>query len=184
MGERRDDEARRGEVLDGTSIRVYGWGWEESGGRRGGLPWIGIFLVVFGSLLLLRLYLPELQAAGSLLFLALGLAFLISWAISRGTGALYAGAIITALAAPDLIQAAGVRASDGLGTFCLGVGFLAIAGVRAWSRGGVGWQALLGTALVLIGGSQMAVPGFSDVIWPLLVLGAGIALLAQSLRRR
>ena len=46
---------------------------------------------------------------GSVLVLAIGLAFLVKWAIDRGTGSLYAGAIITALAAPGLLNAAGDR---------------------------------------------------------------------------
>lgn len=182
MGE-RPGERIRGEVIEGVRVRTYGWEWSEVGPRRGGLPWIGIFLVVFGGLLLLRQFVPELETAGSLLFLSLGIAFLVSWVINRGTASLYAGAIITALAAPDLLQAAGVRAGEGLGTFCLGVAFLALAGVRAWSKGGLGWQAMLGVVLLVIGATQLAIPDLSDILWPLLVLGAGFALLAGSMRR-
>ncbi len=182
MGE-RPGEPLRGDVIDGPTVRSHGWNWSEVGPRRGGLPWIGIFLVVFGALLLLRQFVPQLETAGSLLFLALGIAFLVSWGVNGGTPSLYAGALITALAAPDLLQAAGVRAGEGLGTFCLGVAFLAIAAVRAWSRNGIGWQAMLGLVLVLIGATQMAIPDLSDILWPLLVLGAGVALLVGSMRR-
>ena len=126
---------------------------------RSRLPWFGIFLVVFGVLLLLRTVYPALDTAGSLLFLAVGVAFLVSWAVNRGMGSLYLGSIITALAAPDLIRAAGVTDTSGLGTFFLGVAFLFIALVRAISGGGVGWQAGLGALLALIGASTFAISG-------------------------
>ena len=67
--------------------------------------------------------------------LAIGLAFLVKWAIDRGTGSLYAGAIITALAVPGLLNAAGID-DDGLSTFSFGVAFLFIALVRVVSGGG------------------------------------------------
>ena len=56
--------------------------------------------------------------------------------INRGMGSLYLGAIITALAAPDLLAAAGVVPGPGVGTACLGVAFLFIAAVRALSGAG------------------------------------------------
>ena len=87
------------------------------------------------------------------LVLAIGLAFLVKWAIDRGTGSLYAGAIITALAVPGLLNAAGVEA-DGLSTFSFGVAFLFIALVRAASGGGVGWQFWFGGLLALVGGVE------------------------------
>src|SRR5439155_11661984 len=92
------------------NVHIYHWGWGPTGQRRPGLPWIGIFLLVFGGLLLVQQAYPELEAAGSLLVLATGLAFLLKWAIDRGRGSLYAGAIITALAAPGVLQAAGIHA--------------------------------------------------------------------------
>ena len=88
------------------TVRVYSWEWGSGAGRQPGLPWIGIFLLVFGGLLLIQQLFPEARALGSLLFVAIGLAFLVKWAIDRGTGSLYAGAIITALAAPGLIEEA------------------------------------------------------------------------------
>ena len=86
--------------------------------------------MVFGALLLLRLWFPALETAGSLLFLAVGVAFLVSWLVNRGMGSLYLGSIIMALAAPDLLIAAGAPDQPGLGTLCLGVAFLFIALVR------------------------------------------------------
>ena len=58
------------------------WGWSGQDDRPG-IPWIGIFLVVFGGLLLLQQLAPEFQAAGSLVALAIGVAFLVSWLANR-----------------------------------------------------------------------------------------------------
>lgn len=187
MSERRDQPVT-GDVIEDGAVRAYAWEWSDIGGpqgRRSRLPWFGIFLVVFGALLLLRLWFPALETAGSLLFLAVGVAFLVSWLVNRGMGSLYLGSIIVALAAPDLLIAAGVPNQAGLGTLSLGVAFLFIALVRALSGGGAGWQAGLGAILTLIGISTFAVPGFNDLIWPiaLLVLGGILLIRASSVRR-
>ncbi|MGZ8515555.1 MAG: hypothetical protein ACXW4H_07645 [Candidatus Limnocylindrales bacterium] len=163
--------------------RVYHWEWGSDDARRPGLPWIGIFLLVFGGLLLVQQAYPELESAGSLLVLAIGLAFLVKWAIDRGSGSLYAGAIITALAAPGVIEAAGVHA-DGLGTFCLGIAFLFIAAVRAVTRGGWGWQLWFGGLLALVGGVSMSSSTAGDVVLPLLLVALGAALLLRDVGRR
>jgi hypothetical protein len=175
-------EPLRGEVIDGGSARAYGWEWSDIGGSRGRsrAPWFAIFLVVFGVLLLLRQVYPALETAGSLLFLAVGVAFLVSWVVNRGMGSLYLGAIISALAAPDLLSAAHVISGPGVGTLCLGIAFLFIALVRAASRAGWGWQAGLGIILVAIGGSTIALPNFSDLVWPLLLVVLGVLLLVRS----
>ena len=31
------------------TVRVYSWEWGSGAGRQPGLPWIGIFLLVFGG---------------------------------------------------------------------------------------------------------------------------------------
>jgi hypothetical protein len=186
MTERRDQPVT-GDVIENGGVRAYAWEWTNVGGpqNRTRLPWFGIFLVVFGALLLLRTAFPALETAGSLLFLAVGVAFLVSWLVNRGMGSLYLGSIIVALAAPDLLVAAGVQDQTGLGTLCLGVAFLFIALVRAVSGGGVGWQAGLGLILGLIGASSFAIPGFSELFWPitLLVLGGFLLIRASSARR-
>ena len=161
----------------------YRWEWGPDDTRRPGLPWIAIFLVVFGVLLLIQSAYPEARAAGSAFVLAMGLAFLIKWAVDRGTGSLYAGAIITALAAPGVLNAAGVDV-DGLGTFCFGVAFLFIAAVRAFSGGGWGWQLWFGGLLALLGGANMASPSIGGLLLPLLIIGVGAVLLIGSVSRR
>ena len=176
------DGPMKGDVVGDGMVHAYGWEWSDMGGPRGRtrLPWFGIFLLVFGGLLLLRRVYPSLDQAGSLLFLAAGLAFLASWLVNRGVGSLYLGSIIVALAAPELLVAAGVPNQSGLGTLSLGVAFLFIALVRALSGGGAGWQAGLGAILALIGISSFAIPGFSDLLWPIALLVMGAILLARA----
>jgi hypothetical protein len=178
---RQPGEPLRGDVIDG-GIHAYSWEWNDIGGPRGRsrVPWFGIFLVVFGGLLLLQQALPNFKEAGSILFLAVGVAFLVSWVVNRGVSSLYLGSIISALAAPGLLAAAHIVSGPGVGTLCLGVAFLFIALVRAASRAGWGWQAGLGVILVAIGATSVAISGFSDLVWPLLLVVLGLLVLLRS----
>jgi len=174
------DSGGRGSAGPGGpgGTRIYRWEWGPDDARRPGLPWIGIFLLVFGVLLLIQQAFPQLKAAGSLVVLAIGLAFLVRWAIERGTGSLYAGAIITALAVPGLLNAAGVQA-EGLGTFSFGVAFLFIAAVRAASGGGVGWQLWFGGFLALLGGVSIAGASFGPYVVPIILVALGAMLILR-----
>jgi hypothetical protein len=168
-----------------SNVKVYSWEWGTDNEHRPGLPWIGIFLLVFGGLLLLQQAFPQFEALGSVVVLAIGLAFLVKWAVDRGAGSLYAGAIITALAVPGLLNAAGVEA-NGLSTFSLGVAFLFIAVVRLATGGGVGWQLWFGGLLAVVGGAQIANAPLGGYILPLLLVALGVVLIAQGFgdRRR
>jgi hypothetical protein len=163
-------------------VRAFSWEWGPDPARRPGLPWIGIFLLVFGGLLLIQQIFPQFQALGSVVVLAIGLAFLVKWAIDRGTGSLYAGAIITALAVPGLLNSAGIEA-NGLSTFCFGIAFLFIAAVRAASGGGWGWQVWFGGLLAIVGGASMSSSTAGDIVVPLLLVALGAALLLRDFGR-
>jgi hypothetical protein len=160
------------------NVRVYTWEWGTDDQHRPGLPWIGIFLLVFGGLLLLQQLFPQFQAVGSVVVLAIGLAFLVKWAVDRGAGSLYAGSIITALALPGLLNAAGIEA-NGLSTFFLGVAFLFIAAVRLATGGGAGWQLWFGGLLAVIGGAQIANAPLGGYILPLILVGVGLLLIVR-----
>ena len=187
MDERDDPVTRLGPASGGRppgvpNPRIYHWEWGPDGTRRPGLPWIGIFLLVFGGLLLVQQAYPQFESLGSVLVLAIGLAFLVKWAIDRGTGSLYAGSIITALAAPGLLNAAGIEA-EGLTTFSLGVAFLFIAAVRAATGGGWGWQLWFGGLLALIGGVTIGSPAAGGLVVPALLIALGAALLIRDAGR-
>ncbi len=160
------------------SARVYHWEWGPADAGRPGLPWIGIFLLVFGGLLLLQQAFPQFEALGSIVVLAVGIAFLVKWAIDRGTGSLYAGAIITALAVPGLLNAAGIERS-GLSTFSFGVAFLFIGTVRAFSGGGWGWQLWLGGLLALVGAVNIAGASFAGYLLPITLVALGLVLILR-----
>jgi hypothetical protein len=165
-------------------VRVYGWSWGSEAEQRPGIPWLGLFLVVFGGLLLIERLLPGFESAGSLFFLAVGIAFLLRWALDRRSiGSLYAGAIITALAAPNVLEATNVGGGPGLGQLCLGIAFLVIAAVRSAGGGGVGWQAWVGVILTVLGASQLAVPRLSDLVLPALIVAVGAILVVRALRQ-
>ena len=163
-------------------VRVYGWSWGRDEDRRPRLPWIGIFLVIFGALLLLDRAQPEFRLGGNLVVLAAGLAFLVVWGLRRGTFALYAGSFLTAAAVPGLIAGLGYVAGAGVGSVAYGVAFLFIAAVRASRGGGLGWQALIGVLLVALGSSELALPELASLVAPALLVVLGVALLVQGRR--
>jgi hypothetical protein len=160
-----------------SSVRVWQWGPDEQ--RRPGLPWIGIFLLVFGGLLLLERFVPAFRFAGSAFVLAVGLVLLLRWFVERGSGSLYAGSIITALAAPNVLEALGIAGGPGLGLVCLGLAFLFIALVRWTSSGGLGWQAWFGAILAIYGLTRLAIPDIGQVIVPLLLVVFGVLILLR-----
>jgi hypothetical protein len=160
------------------SIRTYRWGRDEE--RRPGLPWIGIFLLIFGLALLVERALPDYRRLGDVALLAAGLASLVAWILRRGTIALYAGAFLTAIALPGTIEAlTGQDLGPGWGTFFFGLAFLFIAAVRSWRGGGFGWQALYGSILVLIGGSEIVKPDLAGLAWPVILIVIGLILLIR-----
>jgi len=167
-----------------SGVSYYEWRWGSDEQRRPGLPWIGIFLVVFGGLLLLEQALPQYRGLGSIAILAAGIASLIAWAFRRGTIALYAGAFLTALAAPGTYEAAtGTDLGPGWGTLCFGLAFLFIAAVRAARGGGWGWQLMWGSILALLGGVEIAQPDIAGIAFPLIVVAIGVLLLVGSRNR-
>jgi hypothetical protein len=160
-------------------IRSYTWEWGRDQDRQPELPWIGIFLVVFGGLLLLDRALPEYVSLGNVIVLAAGLAFLLLWMLRRGTFALYAGAFLTAASIPGLVKGLGIPVGEGLGTLCYGIAFLFIAAVRMSRGGGLGWQALIGLLLAALGASQLALPDAASLVFPALLVVLGIILLTR-----
>ena len=165
-------------------VRGWAWRWGPDEDRRPSLPWVGVFLVAFGALLLVERALPDYRRLGDVAVLAAGLASLAVWLLRRGTIALYAGAFLTALALPGTIQALGQPLGPGWGTLFFGLAFLLVAAVRVSQGGGIGWQALYGGILVLIGGSEVIKPDVASVAWPLILVAIGIVLLVRGGRPR
>jgi len=163
----------------GSTVRVYGWQWGSEESRRPRLSWIGVFLVVFGALLIIENSLPEYRDLGNIAVLAAGVASLIAWVVSRSTVALYFGAFLTAAALPGTLNGLGLELGSGWGTLFFGIALLFIAMVRAVGRGGWGWQAIAGAALVLLASTEIAVPDVGNLVLPALLVILGLLLLVR-----
>jgi hypothetical protein len=167
-----------------------GWSWSRQDPRPG-LPWIGLFLVLFGGLLLLGEFVPSFHVAGPALGVAAGLAFLIAWVTNRGRWGLYPGILVLAISLPGFLIDLGIlRDAPGWTTLFLGIGLLLVAIARWVGHGGVGWQALLGGLLVLGGGGDVAqalqpgIPSFDAVVFPVFLLALGLLILVRAIRPR
>ncbi len=168
--------------IGGPTIHSYGWQWGPDDDRRPSLPWIGVFLVVFGALLIVQNVLPDYRNLGNTSVLAAGVALLVIWAVRRGTVALYLGAFLTAAALPETIRGLGYALGAGWGTLFFGVALLAIALIRANRNGGWGWQVFVGGGLVLLASSEIAIPEVSSLIVPGLLVVLGLVLLLRGRR--
>ncbi len=168
--------------FDQGPIRVYGWEWGRDDDRRPQIPWVGVFLLILGGLLIFQQLVPQYRNAGDVVVLAAGLAFLVVWLIRRSTFALYAGALLTAAAVPGVVESLTGVTYAGLGTVCYGVAFLFVAAVRAVSRGGWGWQLVLALVLLAVGASEMMLPNLADLTLPVLLVILGAVLITRERR--
>ncbi len=185
-GEVREPDTDRGPGAFRFEARTWTWGDEDV---RRGLPWIGVFLVVFGGILLLGQAYPQAHILGSALTTAFGIALLVSWATGRGWG-LYPGLLITAYSLPGLlVDLAVLPAGSGYGTFLFGVGLLGVAAMRYGARRTWGWQLVIGGILALAGLSEIGTrlwpgfPGLGDLLGPLVLVLLGLVILSRGIRR-
>ncbi|HEU4571628.1 MAG TPA: hypothetical protein VFR93_03005 [Candidatus Limnocylindrales bacterium] len=170
-----------------VEVRGGSWDWRhgpggtdrfERFGRAGGVPWVGIVLVVLGLLFLADEYVPFIRLTASLVFLAIGAGLLVLWGTRRTSAALYAGTFITALAIPSLLRDLGVVAGGGWTWLALGLGLLFIAAIRYLERGGWGWQLWVGGLLALVGAAGTTVD-LGRLGWPVLLVVLGLLFLAR-----
>lgn len=117
---------------------------------------IGVFLIIFGLLLGAGQLFNQAAIAGSALFLALGIVLLIVGLRDHSDFALYTSVFIIALALSDLLHNTNVISGPGWGPLFLGIGVLAIAGVRALSSHRLGIGLAVGALLALWGGTDVA----------------------------
>ena len=160
-------------------VHPFGWEWGREEDRRPQLPWIGIFLVVYGALPAHRAPGVAVPRRGQPARPRGGPRVPDRLAVRRGTFALYAGAFLTAAAIPDWSRRLNYQPGTGFGTLCYGVAFLFIAARAHDPRRRVGWQALIGVLLVVLGGSEMALPSAAELVLPILLVVLGLVLLTR-----
>ena len=168
----------------GAESEAFGSSWSASSGALR-LPLLGIVLVLVGAALLLRELLPGLSFTGIFL-LALGVVLAALALTGRGRWALVPGLLLLGYAVPRVLVDVG--ALRGGGWVALG---LAAALLAVWligrSRRRHGWALLPAALLAVYAATQLSgqLPGVPDLsaVWPLLLIVAGVAVIATASRR-
>lgn len=159
------------------------WSWSNRGRR---FPWLGVLLVLIGVGLLVQYLLPTVTV-GTIVILALGLAFLTGWVVGGSWFSMVPGVLITALSVGRLIAEVGLYDGPGLTALALAAGFIVVWLLAHATQRRYGW-ALWGAAIFgLIGliqasGRLTNIPEFG-AIWPVVIIVIGV-LLVFSARRR
>ena len=171
----------------GDGHEVGGWQW-SSRGRN--FPWLGVLLVLIGIALLLQHLFPTV-GAGTLVLLAIALAFLAGWLFGGSWIAMVPGLLVLALGVTELLEDLAVFGPAGEDVPGLASSALAIAFVVIWLLGQTrgrrsAWPLWAAAIFGLIGAVQLSgrltnMPelGF---LWPVLIIVAGIALLIGARR--
>ena len=164
------------------------WTWNE---RGRGFPWLGVLLVLLGVGLLIRYLVPAISV-GTLILLALGLAFIASWLIGRSWFAMVPGSLLLALGITELLEDLALFGPAGEDVPGLGSAALAIAFVVIWlgamARGRRWNLALWGAALfgllaaVQLSGRIIGLPQL-EALWPVVIIIIGVVLLMNARRR-
>lgn len=176
------DSTRRGDA-EWTS-----WSWE---GRGRNFPWLGVLLVLIGVALLIQYAVPNV-AVGTLVLLAIGLAFLVGGIIGRSRFSVVPGILFLALGLAELVEdlaLLGPPGEDvpGLASSALAVGFLLIWLIGYASNRRSAWP-LWGAAIFgLIGVAQLSgriidIPALG-ALWPVVIIVVGIVLLLGARNR-
>ncbi|HWH36508.1 MAG TPA: hypothetical protein VNT28_01850 [Candidatus Limnocylindrales bacterium] len=164
------------------------WKWAN---RGRGFPWLGVLLVLIGLALLVQYFVPSVSA-GTLVLLAIGLAFLAGWLFGGSWVSMIPGVLVSSLGAAELIEdlaLLGPAGDDvpGLASAMLALGFLAIWLLGYVSNKRSRWP-LWGAAIFgLIGFAQLSgrildLPVLG-ALWPLLIIGLGVIVLLSARRR-
>jgi hypothetical protein len=160
---------------DGPEWQAWSW----TSGRRG-FSWLGVLLVLLGVALLIQAVVPQVSFT-SLLLAALSVAFGSAWLIGGWKGATIPTLVLGAWALARLGGEFDVVEGDGWTPLLVG-----IALVAAWALGRVQairreWALWVGLALVLWGLASVTdvLPGSWDLLWPLLLVGLGVFLIAR-----
>jgi hypothetical protein len=148
----------------------------------------GVILVVLGLLLLAG---TLLGVGGEAVPLAIGVVFLVAYAARRTYGFLIPGSILTGLGAGIVVQDRLAGGHGGEVVLGLGLGFLAIYAIDSAVVGRLSprfWPLIPGGILTVVGLlSELQGTALQDWInryWPILLIVAGVALLARTVWSR
>jgi hypothetical protein len=170
-----------------SSVVYREWSWSTDSTGRPGLPFIAVFLVALGVLLLLQDLVPGVSV-WSWLALAIGGAALVVWISRRslaGSGfLLYSGALLVAAGLPSLLVAVNLLPErDGWSTLFVGLTLMGLGLTRR--SAGIPFSVWLGGLLALIGLGQTALlPQGGEWLLPLVLVGLGAILLIRSMAAR
>lgn len=168
------------------AVRIDGWGFEGSfAGTKGGggVPLLGVFLIILGLFLAAGQLFKEVQLGASAFFLAVGIVLILMGLRDRSDLALYVGIFITAIALSDLLTGMNVIHGSGWGTLFMGIGVVASALLRASEGRSWTWIAVVGGLLALWGGGEAATSytnvATDKLVGPLLIVLFGLYIIRR-----
>ncbi len=167
----------------GEAPRIEVWSWTTEPDARGGVPVLGIVLVVLGLLFLLQQLVPG-TSFWSWAALALGGVGVATWLFDRRrTGMLQVGLVLVAAGIASPLEAVGLISGAGWSTLFVGLTLLVIGIVRR--TGGIPWQVWIGGLLTLIGASQTILDDVGGGwVFPAAVIAVGALLILRATGRR
>jgi hypothetical protein len=164
-----------------VTYREWSWTSDPASSRRG-LPFIGVFLVAFGLLLVLEQSVPG-TSAWTWIPLAAGAAAIVVGISRRSRSLIELGVVLGAIGLPSVLSAAGLISGPGWGTFFLGAALIGIGLVRAARGGGIGWLVWVGGGLALFGLARIGIPTLGGWLLPLAIIVLGALLVGRALVR-
>jgi hypothetical protein len=159
------------------------WTWAN---RGRGFPWLGVLLVLVGLGLLIQFLFPGVSV-GTLVLLAVGLAFLAGWLFGGSWFSMIPGVLIVSLSSGRLLQELGIATGPGITSLALAAGLLIIWAVARTRRRNYTlalWAAALFGLIgfIQVSGRLVGIPELG-AFWPVVIIIIGLILLYNARRR-
>jgi hypothetical protein len=154
----------------------------------------GVVVIALGLIMFIATV-TDSQLVGQMIVLLLGVTFLAWGVMVRHPGPLIPGCILSGLGVGILLSqwlstSISGQAQGGIVTLCMGLGFLLIMPVQQFvTRQAAHWWPLIPGGILtltglglLLGDAGLTMLTWMGRLWPLAVIGVGLALLYQALR--